>query len=103
MVNLRENEFVAVRNNQLSRSRPRSRHHNYGVRFGRQREQFKNVPTTLHDLENLAERAVEVMERHGPKSENNLPMVMDLLRLQYNLVSIWLVYMFFILFITFLF
>lgn len=87
MVNLPENKHVVVRNNQ-QRSRPRSRYHNYGSRFGRQREQCKHhVPTTLHDLENLAQRAVEVMERHVPKSENNLPMVMDLLRLQYNLVS----------------
>lgn len=88
MVNLPEREDVeALRPIHNGECRPRS-HRNWGARFGRRREEIKDrVPTTLHDLENLTERALEVMERHGPKSENNFFMVMDLLRVQYNLVS----------------
>lgn len=87
MVNLTEREDVQVRKPVFD-GNFRSRSHNWGVRFGRRREEMKGrEPITLHDLECLTDRAVEVMERHVPKSESNHSMVMDLLRVQYNLVS----------------
>lgn len=66
---------------------PRS-HHNWGGRYGRRREEFKNMePTGLLQLEQLAHKAVELMEKHGNKSELNFYKAMALLRQQYNLVS----------------
>jgi hypothetical protein len=44
-------------------------------------------PTSLHELEALAEKTVSVMERHNPKADSNYEKAMDLLRLQYNMVS----------------
>lgn len=69
--------------------RPRS-HHNWGARFGRKRVEMKLrvEPTNLHELEDLAKRSVEVMGKHGPTNEKNFDMAMDLLRQQYNLVSV---------------
>lgn len=93
MVNLPEREDVEVhRPAPIGGRRPHS-HRNWGARFGRRREEkIGLVPTTLHDLENLADRAVEIMERHVPKSEYNFFKVMDLLRLQYNLVSSFIIF-----------
>lgn len=88
MVNLTEREDFEVRRAVSDGGFRYLRHRNWGARFGRRRHEMKGrEPTTLHDLESLADRAVELMERHGPKSENNFFLVMDLLRLQYNLVS----------------
>ncbi|KAJ8736444.1 hypothetical protein PYW08_007100 [Mythimna loreyi] len=63
--------------------RPRS-HHNWGYSARRRGEVYQE-PTGLLQLEALARRAVEVMERHNPKSEHNFDKVMDLLRVQHNL------------------
>ncbi|XP_075980149.1 uncharacterized protein LOC142979193 [Anticarsia gemmatalis] len=60
-------------------------HHNWGARFGRRREGMNPEPKGLLELEALAKRTVELMEKHGPKSEGNYQKAMDLLRLQYNL------------------
>lgn len=75
-----ERERVRVRG-------PRS-HHNWGARFGRRGDIQRSEPTGLLELEALAQRTVELMEKHGPKSEKNFERAMDLLRLQYNLVNI---------------
>lgn len=96
MVNLTKCEEIEVRRPVDGGSRRHS-HRNWGVRFGRRREEMKGrEPTTLHDLESLTDRAVEVMESHGSRSENNFLMVMDLLRLQYNLVSLFYNFLLFI-------
>ncbi|XP_026732197.1 uncharacterized protein LOC113496978 [Trichoplusia ni] len=63
---------------------PRS-HHNWGARLGRRGKVEHTEPKGLLELEALAQRTVEVMEKHSPKSEHNYHKAMDLLRLQYNL------------------
>ncbi|XP_049878276.1 uncharacterized protein LOC126375410 [Pectinophora gossypiella] len=62
-------------------------HHNWGARFGRRRADpsLRAEPTTLHQIEEQVNRTVQLMERHGQRSDNNYPLAMDLLRLQYNL------------------
>lgn len=63
-------------------------HHNWGVRVTRREENKRSEPKGLLELEALAHRTVELMEKHVPKSEHNYDRAMDLLRLQYNLVNI---------------
>lgn len=63
-------------------------HHVWGSRFRRRREEMREEPTGLLQLEELTKKAVELMEKHNPKSESNYTKAMDLLRLQYNLVSV---------------
>lgn len=93
MVNLRESEdvevdIVEVRRPVLDGGFRRRGHRIWGARFGRRREEMRGrEPITLHDLECLTNRALAMMETHGPKSKNNYFLVMDLLRVQYNLVS----------------
>ncbi|XP_063358065.1 uncharacterized protein LOC134647638 [Cydia amplana] len=62
-------------------------HHQWGARYGRRREQMRQrpEPATLLELEHLAAKTVALMEKYAPKSENNFPMAMQLLRLQHNL------------------
>lgn len=71
-------------------ARPGPRRRPQGSLFGRRREEMRDQePTTLLQLEELARRAVQLMEKHefNPKSESNYVVAMDLLRCQYNLVS----------------
>nr|XP_049692284.1 uncharacterized protein LOC126053680 [Helicoverpa armigera] len=63
---------------------PRS-HHNWGARHSRRGDAHHSEPKGLLELEALANRTVELMEKHAPKSEHNYERAMDLLRLQYNL------------------
>ncbi|KAJ8735477.1 hypothetical protein PYW07_007097 [Mythimna separata] len=63
--------------------RPRN-HHNWGASARRRGEVYRE-PTGLLHLEELARRSVEIMERHGQKSDHNFYKVMDLLRAQHNL------------------
>ncbi|XP_045485069.1 uncharacterized protein LOC123689384 [Pieris rapae] len=63
----------------------RRNHRNFGYRFGRDREEKKQVPNGLLQLDALAQRSVMLMEKHGSTSSNNYHVAMDLLRLQYNL------------------
>lgn len=64
-------------------------HHQWGARFGRRRDEMsqRSEPGTLLELEELATRSAKLMEKYNPKSENNFNKAMELLRLQYNLVS----------------
>ncbi|KAI5635763.1 hypothetical protein NE865_11559 [Phthorimaea operculella] len=82
MVNLPLKEDQDRSVERLSRS-----HHQWGIRYGVRRRdpRLREEPTTLHQLEALATRAVELMEKHGPPCEGNFEIAMDLLRLQYNL------------------
>lgn len=81
-------EQLARAMGERGRTRGPRNHHNWGARVGRRGEVHRSEPKGLLELEALAKRAVEVMERHLPKSEHNYHRAMDLLRLQYNLVSI---------------
>ncbi|KAJ2947785.1 hypothetical protein O0L34_g9567 [Tuta absoluta] len=82
MVNLPMKEHKARSAERLARS-----HHNWGMRHGVRRRdpRLREDPTTLHQLEALATRTVQLMEKHGPPCDGNFEIAMDLLRLQYNL------------------
>lgn len=69
-----------------SRTTPRS-HHNWGARLGRRRDEAFTESKGLQELEELTRRTVNLMEKHSPKCEQNYERAMDLLRLQYNMVS----------------
>lgn len=76
-----------------SRERAQRGFRRWGVRFGRHREEMRIVePTSLHQLEALAWRSVEVMEKYEfnrtQKKDEKFNKAMELLRLQYNMVSV---------------
>ncbi|KAL0851288.1 hypothetical protein ABMA28_007118 [Loxostege sticticalis] len=73
-----------------SRERAQRGFRRWGVRFGRHREEMRIVePTSLHQLEALAWRSVEVMEKYEfnrtQKKDEKFNKAMELLRLQYNM------------------
>lgn len=53
---------------------------------------MKEEPKSLLEIEDQAKRTVALMEKYSPKSEKNYFVAMDLLRLQYNLVSMFIYY-----------
>lgn len=67
--------------------RPPRNHHQWGTS---KVPYLYGEPKGLQDLEILAQRTVALMEKHGPKSEHNYHKAMNLLRLQYNMVSCYL-------------
>lgn len=65
MVNLTPNsqvEQVAGVRGSTQSPFPPLNHHNWGSRLGRRRDEFKEEPTTLIQLEERAQRSVTLME-----------------------------------------
>lgn len=90
MVNLPSSSVEARAGGEPGNTHPLRRarsHRNWGARLGRRREEFREEPATLSQLEERAQRSVELMEKYGSVTDRNFDVAMDLLRQQYNMVS----------------
>ncbi|XP_028176390.1 uncharacterized protein LOC114364420 [Ostrinia furnacalis] len=91
MVNLPgPNEQPAREMGERSRERAQRGFRQWGHRFGRRREEMRIAePTSLHQLEELAWRSVEIMLKQesnkGRTVAESFKTAMELLRLQYNM------------------